>query len=137
MDFKNITSQDEMDKFISCVYWEHAFFREIYILSPSFIYPDGASQAYPDFCPNIGMIILCFDSEIPAVEIKFIDVEDIRISFTTNFQPTAVMFRDKAELKFNPGSIVRAKIISYRFLNKDDIMGDKLKYGKYWNELFS
>jgi hypothetical protein len=137
MEFKKILSQTDITSFISSVSWEHASFRELYVISPSFIYPDNSKQAYPDFYPNMGMLILCFGSEIPAVELMLLEVERIQISFASHLKPELSVLNDTVELRFNSSSLVRAKTISFRFPKKEEILGDKIRYGKYWDELFA
>ncbi len=134
--FNKILTQKDIDDFVASGYWDHAFFREIYVLNPGFIFPDGTSQSMPDSPPNIGMIILCFDAEDPAIELAFEEVEEIKLSFTHNVQPKGRVLKDAVEIYFDNTSFVRARKISFRILKKEDVLGDKLKYGKYWEELF-
>jgi len=137
MEFKKILSPIEIANFISSVYWEHAFFREVYIISPSFIYPNETKQASPDFYPNMGIIILCFGSEIPAIELMLSEVEVIQLSFNSDLKPSGSILNGMIELCFNSSSMIRARAISFRFPSKDEILGDKIRYGKYWDDLFS
>ena len=136
MEFKEILSQPMMDDLLSSIYWEHAFFREMYVLSPSFIYPDGSRQVNPDAPANIGLLIQTFDPHHPALEFRLKEVEKISISFNRDIKPKGLVLRDCIELHFSETEIVRAKSIEFRIVEKEEAYGDRIRYGKYWDELF-
>jgi hypothetical protein len=135
MDFKEILSQSMIDEVLTSIDWEHAYFREIYVLSPSYMLKDS-SQVNPDALVNIGLLILTFDPDHPALEFRLKEVSMINISFNTDIRPKSLVLRDCIELHFDETAMVRAKSIDFRIIDKEEAYGDRVRYGKYWEELF-
>jgi hypothetical protein len=136
MEFQKILSQTSMDDFLSSIYWEHAFFREIYILSPSYFSLDGSRHENPESLVNIAILIITYDKNYPAIELEVEQAEGITIPFNTDLKPHGIVHRDGIELYFNQYNSVRAKSMAFRILGSE-VFGDKIRYGKYWDELIN
>ncbi len=82
------------------------------------------------------MLILIFDDKYSAIEFKFQEVEVINLSFLHNIKPKAFVLSNSVEIHFNKENFIKAKHISFRMLTQQNVLGDRIKYGKYWEDLF-
>ena len=139
MEFEQVSSQEALDRLIEAVNWEHAFFREIYLLSPSFVYPDGGCTYSADAKPNIAALLVTFDSNYPALEFRFTEVSCCQLSFVCDAKPEKLVrpaLGDDLELHFGLGGLIRVRSIKYRVIPRESAYGNRIRYGKYWDELF-
>ena len=128
--YEKINSQEDLDIFISHFYWQDAFVREIYAISPSYINDQDRSMFAPDALPNMKILICSQSSECPGVEMLFNEIEAISLPFGTEINPSGSFNNDFIEFSFTEIvlSHIRCKQIYYKTLDQA-CWGDKLFYG--------
>jgi hypothetical protein len=142
MKWIEIEKVSEFDK-IKSLYWDDAFVREIYMLSPSYVDFDGSlvDNNY------LNVLILIFfahgDKSCIGIELFLKNVEYFDLSLYgcfLNEEPDLVSlssFKTIFELKLG-SSLIKTNGLKYRFID-ESYLGDRLEYGKknfYYDKKF-
>jgi hypothetical protein len=136
MQYKRIMTKQDADFFVNNFFWNDAFLREMYVLTPSFFSKDKF-QINPNIYPNIGMIFLTSDNTFSGIEIVLNQVKNIYINFEYIFKPKIIV---EHEIKFslNDGlEYIYAKEMLFRQMDQEEIIGDRIKSSDYWCLLIS
>ena len=126
-----INSQYDFDTFLNLPYWEDAFLREWYLLSPSYILPKDLVTVASDSAPSMFILICTTDPAYPCIELFFENVEEIHLSCRGDLNPTARFQNNGVSFSFRgeETSDIVAQFIYYRILD-EDYLGWKVRYGK-------
>lgn len=124
------TEQDKINFLELCTYWHHAFIREIYVMSPSFLFESG--QANPDALPNIGIIIFTNNKDMPGIEIKLYCAKDININFECDLSPQIELINGVGITFSHSSPLTHAERMVYRIMEKEETIGDRIKSSDYW-----
>jgi hypothetical protein len=115
---RKVNSQDDIDIIVSTPDWDDAFIRESYILSPTNVADQGI-VAY-EVPPTIKMLICTPNSRCPGIELIFVDVEHIYLSFRSDLETNGKYkngYIDFSFTKSNPTEI-RCREMYYNFLDQ-------------------
>jgi len=137
-----IKKVSEFDK-IKSLYWDDAFVREIYMLSPSYVDFDGG--LIEDHSLNILILIFFADGTKDNIGIEFFlkEVENFNLSLYGCFldeEPDLVSlssFKTVFELKL-ADSLMKVNGLKYRFID-ESYLGNRIEYGKkdfYYDKKF-
>jgi hypothetical protein len=126
-----INSQNDLDRLLAEPYWEDAFLREFYLLSPSYIDPIDSNWIAPDAAPMMLMLICFVENICPGIELLFKDVEDIYFSCRTDLNPKARFNEEIISFYFFGEHFpdIRCKEMYYQFLSQE-CWNWKVRYGK-------
>jgi hypothetical protein len=101
MKWQPLSSRSAIDEFLRRVDWAHAFIREAYLLSPSYIRTEDMGTVAPDALPTIVILITIPDECTPGVEIVFEKVKEVCLWFEGELDPQVNLRHDVIEWRFN------------------------------------
>jgi hypothetical protein len=87
---QRIDSQASMDMLIRGFGWTDSVFREAYLLSPSYVFRDDSGKAWTSShgaLPSFKCLITVAKATRPGVELVFVGVKDLHVSFESDFSP--------------------------------------------------
>jgi hypothetical protein len=132
MKLRTVRLQSQLDDLLYKLDWSHAFIREVFILSPSYVTGEELTVVAPDAKPTIKLMISCQDKIYPGIELVLEEVEDIYLSFQTDLEPIGtVNERDgsvRLRLYEQESTCFQAKSLSYALLDERS-WGWKVRYG--------
>lgn len=128
-----INSQLDLNLLFELPYWEDAFVREWYLLSPSYI--DNQKTIAPDCAPSMFVLICTYDLTYPCIELFFEEVEKISFSCNCDLHPVATFKNNQISFSFSESEIsdIQSKYLHYRILDQSSL-GWKTRYGN--NNIF-
>lgn len=129
----DILSQAQLEELIKNFDWAHAFVREVYVLTPSYVEPESLGVVAPDSKASMKLTIFFQDEEFPGLELIFEEVQEIKVSFQVGLNPVGMLERGvgvKMNLNGSQYEAIEAKKLSYSYLDKSS-WGWKTKYGMY------
>jgi hypothetical protein len=139
MMWQTISSQQQLDQLIARFDWSHAFVREAYLVSPSFVIAQGERRRWTvraDALPSMKFLITSDSERHPALELFFIEVEDMGVWFGGGeLAPSATCSERGIVWQFHKDleRLIRAAYLRYAFLD-EAAWGNKLRYG--WENFF-
>lgn len=99
--------------------WAHSFIREISIVSPSYILPD-ASMVAPDYLPSVRVFISSQSTDIPGLELLFVEVDEFSAWFAGDLIPEIDISDKYVKWKFSDSANkLISKSLYCRFLGNE------------------
>ena len=136
MDWVKLTSINVFKKnVLDVVDWSQSFIREISLVSPSYVLPDGHATVAPDCLPSARVFISSLSEDVPGIELLFIEVEDFFVWFGGDLNPNVEEFYNSVKWEFNDSitTPITCKSLYYRFLDSGS-WGKNLRYG--WEDVY-
>ena len=134
MEWIRINGDDALRKRVLYeVDWSHSFIREVSIVSPSYILPD-VSMVAPDYLPSVRVFISSQSTDIPGLELLFVETEEFSVWFAGDLKPEIDISDTGVKWKFgDSANTLISKSLYCRFLG-DEAWGKDLRYG--WEDVF-
>ena len=111
--------------------WSHAFIREAYLVSPSYITENN--HIAPDYKPTIKIIFNLPSAKYKILEFIFFNVEKFSVDFTQEIEPKIVTHNNKISLYSDNFEIIKCSKYKFQILD-ESYLGYNLKYG--WENIF-
>src|SRR5262245_56430802 len=94
-----IENERQAEELIRRVDWPHAFIREMYLVSPSFVIAATRATAAPDALPTLCVLVVAADESLPGCELMFVEVEQLALWFQGELVP-GIEFEKDGHIKW-------------------------------------